>query len=67
MNVTVTTNYPGSNIAKGVCDTVPATGRDARKAMAGVLNGMGYVIEGSIGKPIRKGVYMVAIAPRKGN
>lgn len=62
--LTVTTNWPGSNIAKGVFDVIPENGREARKLMADALTEQGFVIEGSLGKPIRKGVYMVAIAPK---
>lgn len=62
-NLTVTTNWPGSNIAKGIFQVAPDNGREARKLMAEALTAQGFIIEGSLGKPIRKGVYMVAVRP----
>lgn len=63
--VIVTTNYPASNIAKGVFEVPPVNGHEARALMAAALLEQGFVIEGSLGKPIRRGVYMVAITPKK--
>lgn len=63
LDVSVTTNWPGSNISRVAFSNPPENGRVARKIAAEILEARGFVIEGSIGKPIRRGVYMVAIAP----
>lgn len=63
LDVSVTTNWPGSNIARVAFSVPPENGRIARKIASEILVARGFVIEGSVGKPIRKGVYMVAVKP----
>ncbi len=61
--VQVSTNWPGSNIARVEFSTVPESGRKARSIAQEILGTRGFIIEGSMGKPIRKGVYLVAVKP----
>lgn len=63
LDVSVTTNWPGSNIARVAFSNPPENGRVARRIAAEILTARGFVIEGSMGKPIRKGVYLVAVKP----
>lgn len=65
LDVSVTTNWPGSNIARVAFSVAPENGRVARKIAAEILTARGFVIEGSMGKPIRTGVYMIAVKPVK--
>ncbi len=61
--VKVSTNWPGSNIARVEFSTVPENGRKARSIAQEILGARGFIIEGSMGRPIRKGVYLVAVKP----
>lgn len=63
LDVSVTTNWPGSNISRVAFSVPPENGRIARKIASEILAARGFVIEGSLGKPIHKGVYMVAVKP----
>lgn len=61
--VSASTNWPGSNIARVIFSVPPENGRIARKLASQVLLGQGFSIDGAMGKPIRTGVYLVAVSP----
>lgn len=63
MSAAVTTNWPGSNIARAVLSDTPPDGRHARRIIAAALAHQGFRITGAIGKPIRPRVYLVAVEP----
>lgn len=61
MSATFKTTFEISNVARVVLDPIPKDGREARKRIADELARLrpDMVLTGSIGKPIKPGIYLV--------